>query len=192
METLGPRLLATFLVGCALVGCASTSTTSYRDPAFTTAAFGKVAVLASGVQLDERIELENRLVGALRNKHVAAESALRLFPPTRQLSEEEMSNALRADGYDAVLYVQRIEAGSKTEPSWAQVLGGSSAYATAEHPYASFDSSLVDLGSSQVAWIASSRTSGSEYAGRSEVLDSFASRTADELEDKHLLAIPGR
>jgi len=35
-------------------------------------------------------------------------------------------------------------------------------------------------------------TGGSEYAGVAEIVDSFASRTADALEEKQLLAIRPR
>ena len=61
----------------------------------------------------------------------------------------------RADGYDSVLYVERVEAGSRTEASWTQMLGGDAAYNTAEHLYASFETSLVDLESeaSEQSWI---------------------------------------
>ena len=186
METFGPKSVAA-LLGLTLAGCASTSLTSYQDPAFATASFGKVAVVATGVQLDERIALENQLVGALRNKRVAAESTLRLFPPTRPVSDEEMRVSLRADGYDSILYVQRVEAGSRSEPSWTQMLGRDAAYNTAEHLYASFDTSLVNLQSNQVAWVASARTGGSEYAGSEQILDSFANRTADALDGRQLL-----
>jgi hypothetical protein len=170
-----------------LSGCASTSTTSYRDPAFASATFHKVAVLASGMQLAERGELEGRLAGALQQKHVDAAPVIKLVPPTRQLGEEELGDMLRGQGFDALLVVQRLEAGAKLEPSWSTILGGSSANDTSERLYAAFDASLVDLASNQVAWIASSRTGGSEYASTSDLLDSFASRTADELAEKQLL-----
>jgi len=186
METFGSK--AVVLFGLALAGCASTSLTAYQDPAFASASFGKVAVVATGVQLDERMALENQLVGALRNKRVTAESTLRLFPPTRPMSDEEMDAALLADGYDAILTVQRVEAGSHVEPSWTAMFGGDAAGNTAEHLYASFETRLVDLRSSQVAWMASARTGGSEYAGGDKLLDSFANRTADELEGRQLLA----
>ena len=188
METLRSKSVAALLLGCTLLGCASTSLTSYRDPAFADTRFGKVAVLATGVQLDERIALENRMVGALRNKRVTAEAVMRLVPPTRSIGDDDLSAALLADGYDAILTVQRVEAGSKIEPSWSQMLGGSSANATAEHLYASFDTSLIDLRTRQVAWMASARTGGSEYASVSNLIDSFADNTADALENKQLLA----
>jgi hypothetical protein len=186
MKTFGWK--AVVLFGLALTGCASTSLTAYQDPEFATASYGKVAVLATGVQLDERIALENQLVGALRNKRVTAESTLRLFPPTRPMSDEELSAALVSQGYDAILYVQRVEAGSQIQPSWTQIFGGDAASNTAEHLYASFETRLVDLRSSQVAWMASARTGGSEYAGGDLILDSFANRTADDLEGRQLLA----
>ena len=186
METFGSKAVVLFAL--ALAGCASTSLTAYQDPAFATASFGKVAVLATGVQLDERIALENRLVGALRNKRVTAESALRLFPPTRPMSDDQMAAALLAGGYDAILTVQRVEAGSHLESSWTAMFGGDAASNTAEHLYASFETRLVDLRSAQVAWMASARTGGSEYAGGDLILDSFANRTADELEGRQLLA----
>jgi hypothetical protein len=188
MKTFGLKPVGSLLLGCTLAGCASTSLTAYQDPAFVTASFGKVGVLATGVQLDDRIALENQMVGALRNKRVTAESTVRLFPPTRPVSDEEMDAALLSDGYDAILYVQRVEAGSHLEPSWTQMFGGDAASNTAEHLYASFETRLVDLRSSQVAWMASARTGGSEYAGSDKILDSFASRTADELEGRQLLA----
>jgi len=192
MKTFGPKFLMGLLLGCLLPGCAATSLTSYSDPAFTTTSYWKFAVMVGGLQLDERQALENRLVGALRNKAVAAESTMRLFPPTREVSDDEVSSALLADGYDALLYVQRVDAGSKIEPSWTQIFGGSASGNTAEHLYAAFDTRLVDLRSGQVAWIASAKTGGSEYAGVAEVVDSFASRTADALEEKQLLAIRPR
>ncbi len=170
-----------------LSGCAASSTTSYRDPAFATATFGKVAVLASGMQLGERSELEGRLAGALQQKHVASAPVITLLPPTRQLTDEEMGELLRGRGFDALLVITRVESGSRLEPSWSTILGGSSANDTAERLHAAFDASLVDLASNQVAWVASSRTGGSEYASTSDLLDSFASRTADELAEKHLL-----
>ena len=188
METLGSKSVAALLVGFTLAGCATTSLTSYQDPAFADVRFGKVAVLATDVQLDDRIALENRVVGALRNKRVTAEAVMRIVPPTRSLSDDELSAALLADGYDAVLIVQRVEAGSKIEPSWSQMLGGSSSNATAEHLYASFDTSLIDLETHQVAWMASARTGGSEYAGAADLVASFADNTADALESKQLLA----
>ncbi len=171
-----------------LSGCAATSTTSYRDPAFATSTFRKFAVMASGMQLGERGELEGRLAGALQQKRVAAAPLIELVPPTRQLTDEELGDALRGQGFDALLVVQRVEAGARSEPSWSTILGGSSADDTSERLYAAFDASLVDLATNQVAWIASSRTGGSEYASISDLLDSFASRTADELEEKHLLS----
>lgn len=172
MENFGSRSVVALLIGFSLAGCASTALTTYQDPAFATARFKKVAVLATGVQLDERIALEDQLVGALRSKRVTAASTVRLFPPTRTVSDEEMDAALLSQGYDAILTVQKVEAG----------------YTTEQHLYASFETRLVDLGSSQVAWMASARTGGSEYAGGDKILDSFANRTADELEGRQLLA----
>jgi hypothetical protein len=188
METFGRKSAVAVLLGYTLAGCASTSLTSYRDPAFADAQFGKVAVLASGVQLDDRIALENRMVGALRNKRIAAEAVIRLFPPTRPISDEELRSALLSEGYDAILYVQRVEWGSKIQPSWTQMFGGSNTNDTTERLYASFDATLVDLETLKIAWMASARTGGSEYADAKEIMSSFADGTADALESKQLLA----
>ena len=188
METLGRKSAVAVLFVYALAGCASTSLTSYRDPAFADVQFGKVAVLASGVQLDDRIALENRMVGALRNKRLPAEAVIRLFPPTRPISAEDLGRALLAEGYDPILYVQRVEWGSKIQPSWTQMFGGNNASDTTERLYASFDASLVDLETLKTVWMASARTGGSEYADAKEIMASFADGTADALESKQLLA----
>ena len=42
--------------------------------------------------------------------------------------------------------------------------------------------------SGQTVWASSSRTDGSEFASNSNLLESFSSHTADELDDNHLLA----
>ena len=63
---------------------------------------------------------------------------------------------------------------------------GSTTAQTAE-PFTTFDVSLTDLGTGQVVWMASTKTQGSSYASDSDFLESFASRTADELEDNRLL-----
>ena len=127
------------LLGLTLAGCASTSLTSYQDPAFATASFGKVAVLATGVQLDERIALEK--------------------PAGRGAAQQAGRGGVDAPALPA-------------DPS-RQRRG---------------DARCAPRESNQVAWVASARTGGSEYAGSEQIVDSFANRTADALEGRQLLA----
>jgi hypothetical protein len=39
------------------------------------------------------------------------------------MSDEDLSAALLEEGCDALLVVRRVDAGSKLEPSWTQILG---------------------------------------------------------------------
>jgi hypothetical protein len=150
-------------------------------------------VVVSGLQLAERKEAETRLVAALRRKHVDAVEAIALFPPTRELTAEEISAALRERGFDGVLHAQRLESGTKVQTGWLAGLASAAGSTTVDtpEPYTTFDLSLTDLGSGQVVWVASTRTEGSSYASNGDLLESFASRTADELEDGRLLASRG-
>jgi hypothetical protein len=175
--------LSALVVGFALVGCASTSTSSYRDPAFTQASYRKVAVMASGVQLGTRQQIEGRLASALRGKHIQATEAMQLFPPTREIGQDDLMALLHERGFDGLLFVERVESGSTSHVT---------NFLTAEsepREFVAFDARLIDIASGQNAWVGSLRTeANSGITSNSDILESFTSSTADELEEKHLLA----
>ena len=175
--------LLAVVVGFALVGCASTSTSSYRAPAFAQASYRKVAVMASGVQLGTRQQIEGRLASALRGKHIQATESLQLFPPTREVSQDDIMGVLHERGFDGLLFVERVESGSTSHV--VNLLTAE----TEPRDFIAFDARLVDVASGQNAWVGSLRTEANTgITSNADILDSFTSSTADELEERHLLA----
>jgi len=167
----------------ALVGCASTSTSSYRDPAFARTSYRRVVVMASGVQLGTRQEIERRLASELRGKRIEAVEGMGLFPPTREFSQEETMAALRERGFDGLLFVERVESGSTSHVT--NLLTAESE----PREFVAFDARLIDVATGHAAWVGSLRTeTNSSYASNSDILGSFTSSTADELEEKRLLS----
>jgi hypothetical protein len=174
--------LSALVVGLALVGCASTSTSSYRDPSFAQASYRKVAVMASGVQLGTRQQIEGRLATALRGKHIQATEAMQLFPPTREIGQDDMMALLHERGFDGLLFVERVESGATSHVT--NFLTG----ASEPLEFIAFDARLIDVASGQNAWVGSLRTeANSGVASNADILESFTASTADELEEKQLL-----
>jgi hypothetical protein len=107
---------------------------------------------------------------------------MQFLPPTRQFTQEETMAALRERGFDALLFVERVESGSK-----AQVIILTTD--TEQREYVTFEASLIDVSTGQTAWVGSLRTeANSSYASNSDLLESLTSSTADELAEKRLLA----
>src|SRR5215467_14588533 len=84
-------------------GCATAHLTSFRDPAYSTHEFNKIAVVAVGMYLDNALAVENQVC-----ENVAPASCVlgkRLLPPIRTYSSSEIGDALTQAGVDGILVV---------------------------------------------------------------------------------------
>lgn len=192
-----------FFVILFLISCASTRMTSFKDPDYQKAEFKRILVVANTNDLEDRQKLESKMVEKFSDIGVFALESYRLFPPTRDLSEEEKVELLLKNNIDAFIsisvgesgvsevYVPQTSSTTKTKGS-VSVYGNTAEYEekstttyqggyTLKKPWAEFETRLYDVSNGQMAWIASSFTGGNAYANRNTVINSYCGKTVEQL-----------
>ncbi|MGO9830704.1 MAG: hypothetical protein ACLPJH_11235 [Myxococcaceae bacterium] len=194
-----------FAAAVLVASCASTKTTSFQDPEFRGRPFTRLVVLyANPLSLSGRQNVETHMVAALRDRGIYAVWGLSVFPPTRDMSPEEMSRALQVGGFDGLLVISRTGTGvqqtyvpptTSTTTTTGTITSygyGSASYSgtsttytppgqTINRPWANFDTKVVDVATGRTAWIASAFTGGNGYANFDTVINSYCDTTAEDL-----------
>jgi hypothetical protein len=191
------------------VGCASTKMTSFKDPDYQKAEFKRILVVANTNDLEVRQTLESKMVEAFSDIGVFAMESFRLFPPTRELTDEEKVDLLLRNDIDAFIsisvgesgvyevYVPQTSSTTKTKGE-VNVYGNTARYKeestttyqggyTLNKPWAVFETKLYDVSNGKMAWIASSFTGGNAYANRNTVINSYCRKTVDQLLEDNLI-----
>lgn len=101
-------LLALF----SLCACATSKVTAFRDPAYTAARFGSIAVFSQGTALDASVEVERQLCAKLSPTPCTMGKSI--LPPTRAYSADEALRHLEESGVDAVLITVLVSDQSDT------------------------------------------------------------------------------
>jgi hypothetical protein len=192
-----------------LFGCASTKMTSFKDPAFQSVSFKRILVVANTSDLEWRRKIEARMVQAFREVGVFAIEGVQLFPPTRELTDDEKVNILLQNNIDAYVSVSVGESGvkevyvpptgstTKTEGK-VRVSGNQADYEeksttrihggyTLSKPWADFETKLFDVSSGQNAWLASSHTGGNAYANFNTVINSYCDKVVEQILEDGLI-----
>lgn len=192
-----------------LFGCASTRMTSFKDPDYQNTKFKRILVVANTNDLEVRQKLEFKMVEAFSEAGVYALESYKLFPPTRELTDEEKVDLLLKNDIDAFLlisvgesgvsevYVPQTSSTTKTKGE-VNVYGNTARYKekskttyqggyTLYKPWAEFETKLYDVSNGQMAWIASSFTGGNAYANRNTVINSYCGKTVDQLLEDRLI-----
>lgn len=192
-----------------LFGCASTRMTSFKDPDYQNTEFKRMLVVANTNDLEDRQKLEFKMVEAFSEAGVYALESYKLFPPTRELTDEEKVDLLLKNDIDAFIsisvgesgvsevYVPQTSSTTKTKGE-VNVYGNTARYKekstttyqggyTLNKPWAEFETKLYDVSNGQMAWIASSFTSGNAYANRNTVINSYCGKTVDQLLEDRLI-----
>lgn len=192
-----------------LFGCASTRMTSFKDPDYQNTEFKRILVVANTNDLEDRQKLEFKMVEAFSEAGVYALESYKLFPPTRELTDEEKVDLLLKNDIDAFIsisvgesgvsevYVPQTSSTTKTKGE-VNVYGNTARYKekstttyqggyTLNKPWAEFETKLYDVSNGQMAWIASSFTGGNAYANRNTVINSYCGKTVDQLLEDRLI-----
>jgi len=191
------------------VGCASTRMTSFKDPDYQKTEFKRILVVANTSDLEDRQKLESKMVEEFSDIGVFALESYRLFPPTRDLSDEEKVELLLKNNIDAFIsisvgesgvsevYVPQTSSTTKTKGN-VTVYGNRATYKekstttyqggyTLKKPWAEFETQLYDVSNGQMAWIATSFTGGNAYANRNTVINSYCGKTVEQLLEDNLI-----
>lgn len=196
------------------VGCASTNITSFKDPAFQSATFSRILIIANTSDLQWRQKLESRMVESFNDAGVFAMESVLLFPPTRTLSNEEKVELLNQNSIDAYISVDVGESGvqdvyvpptgsSTTTKGEVSVYGNRAQYEekstttvqggyTLSKPWAQFKTELHDVSSGSNAWIASSFTGGNAYANFDDVINSYCDKVVEQLKNDGLIIVSSK
>jgi hypothetical protein len=192
-----------------LVSCASTKMTSFKDPDYQNAKFKRILIVANTNDLQDRQKLESKMVEAFTENGVFALESYKLFPPTRELTDEEKVDLLLKNDIDAFISISVGESGvdevyvpqtssTKKTKGEVNVYGNTARYNekstttyqggyTLNKPWAKFETKLYDVSNGQMAWISSSFTKGNAYANRNTVINSYCGKTVDQLLDDKLI-----
>ena len=183
--------------------------TSFKDPDYQNAEFKRILVVANTNDLEDRQKLESKMVEAFSEIGVYALESYKLFPPTRELTDEEKVDLLLKNNIDAFIsisvgesgvsevYIPQTSSTTKTEGN-VNVYGNTARYKekstttyqggyTLNKPWAKFETKLYDVSNGQMAWIASSFTGGNAYANRNTVINSYCGKTVDQLLEDNLI-----
>lgn len=192
-----------------LIGCASTRMTSFKDPDYQNTEFKRILVVANTNDLEDRQKLESKMVESFSEVGVYALESYKLFPPTRELTNEEKVDLLLKNNIDSFIsisvgesgvsdvYIPQTSSTTKTEGN-VNVYGNTARYKekstttyqggyTVHKPWAQFETKLYDVSNGRMAWIASSFTGGNAYANRNTVINSYCGKTVDQLLDDSLI-----
>lgn len=99
-------LTALFLIttGFAVAACARTEMTSYVDPSYRSGTkFSSVIVVGVNMSLEEKQVAENAAAGAFRQHGAMALRGVDVIPPTRNYTDEQISQLLIETGAESIL-----------------------------------------------------------------------------------------
>jgi len=197
------RISISLLLVFFLLSCASTRITSFKDPDYQQADFKRILVIANTSDLEKRKKLESKMVEEFNEIGVFALESYNLFPPTRELSDQDKIKLLNQNEIDSFISISVGESGinkvtvpvtsstTKTEGN-VSVYGNTANYEekstttyqggrTYSKPWADYETSLYDVSNGRMAWIASSHTSGNAYANFNTVINSYISKVVAKL-----------
>ncbi len=192
-----------------LNNCASTNLTSFKDPDYLTADFKRILILVNSNDLEKRLKLEIAMVQAFEGTGIYALEGFNLFPPTRNLTDEEKVTLLienRIDAFISVLvgesgveevYIPPTSSSTKTKGN-VSVLGNRATYEekskttyqggyTLNKPWAEFETRLYDVSNGRMVWISASFTGGNAFANFNTVINSFSQEVVNRLENEELI-----
>lgn len=192
-----------------LFGCASTRMTSFKDPDYLDSKFERILVVANTNDLEDRQNLESGMVEEFTEIGVFALESFKLFPPTRDLSEEDKVDLLLANNIDGFITIDVGESGVNSvyvpqtgsttkKEGRVNVYGNSATYKekskttyqggyTLNKPWAEFETRLYDVTNGNMAWIATSFTGGNAYANKNTLIGSYCSTTIEKLVEEKLV-----
>lgn len=203
------KYLTCFFIVFLFISCASTKMTSFKDPDYQKAEFKRILIVANTNDLEDRQKLESKMVEEFSNIGVFALESFRLFPPTRELTDEEKVNLLLKNDIDAFIsisvgesgvdevYIPQTSSTTKTKGE-VNVYGNTARYKekstttyqggyTLNKPWAEFETKLYDVSNGQMAWISSSFTKGNAYANRNTLINSYCRKTVEQLLEDNLI-----
>ena len=204
-------LVAIIIVSSQLlfIGCASTQITSFKDPDYQNSNFKRILIVANTNDLENRQQLETKMVESFSKEGIFALESYKLFPPTREFTNDEKVSLMLKNNIDAYIsisvgesgvsqvYIPQTSSTTKTEGN-VNVYGNSANYKqkstttydegyTVEKPWAKITTNLYDVSNGKMAWIATSYTGGNAYASKKTIVNSYSNKIVEKLLEEGLV-----
>jgi len=187
-----------------LLGCAWTNMTSFKDPDFSNTNFSKILIIAPFSDLELRQTTEKKFQDALYSKGITAVTSIKLFPPTREYSSDEILNRLLRFNIDGVLFIafedywtsQNYTPKSRSTKGSTSLIGNLIFFSESAHKYRvnyiskshlTFELRLFDVNTGRTAWIAKSNTKRNAFADFNKMMTSLAISTTNQLKKDGLI-----
>lgn len=208
------RIIAIFLL-LALAACkTSTELASFTDPKYRHGpSYRSAVVYAFGFPLNERRLLEDTLVAELTKTGVRGVRGIDITPPTREHSDEEFGDAIRAAGVDSVIMIavtDKVVRESYTPPTYVPgaVTGYTSTFGnttylnvqqspgyytgggTVRKPKATYKGEVIDVATGDIVWQSDATSRGNAFAKFDDLAVDVAQTTVAKLSKDRIIPSP--
>jgi hypothetical protein len=197
-----------------LQSCASVDTQSYVDPDFRNAKFQKICVLVDDQDLRNRDYIEGQFVEEFKEVGIMAEKAIRVMPPTREWTDENVHKFLVQNRFDGLLVigvtgqdVEQIynpgaivtttkgkETKKKGKTEYEETSTTKNTSTTSRKYHASFTANLFDVKTNKKAWVSTSTSEADETFSQNFdlIFDTYASNIVERLGEDGLVTIKNK
>jgi hypothetical protein len=193
-------LVQALIIALLLAACASTRMTSLRAPDFATRAFVAPAVLVVSSESQHRRTFEDAFVAELKQRNIGCRSSWRLSPVDRSYPSPEFKDALRRAGVDALIVISGgpgVNGTYAPVPDTTATAGGTTRYSQARfqgtdgRPSTNLTTTVIDLGTARVAWVASSESSTNSMSDADAEEISYRKTAAERMVHERLFRVAG-
>lgn len=192
------KVTVIFSIFLTLLSCATTKISYINNPSVHISSFTKILVFAPFDDLNLRKKIEKYFVKEFTELGKMAVSSMKIIPPIKVYSEDELSVIFSNEKIDAFLYVTLIDAYSdqayipsrSTTTSTSRISGNSirsqsttktSGGYYVSKPRISFNIELFDIQSGDLAWKATTFTAGSAFTDNNILFKSIAEKVVKSI-----------
>jgi len=188
-----------------LFGCAWTDVTSIKDPNYYQVQFSRVLVVAAFSDIEYRQDTESAFQRVFEEEGIVAIRSIDMFPPTREVSNEELVDTLLENDIDGALIIafsdywttQSYIPQYSTTRGNASIIGNSIYYSQntqtfggyyISKPRVNFELRLYDTQTGNTAWIAKTHTRGNAFAKFNTLVNSLANKSVKTLMEENIIS----
>jgi hypothetical protein len=180
-----------------VTSCATTKISSFTNPDIKISDYKKILVFANVQDVELRKNLENNLIEQFKLQNKDVVSSIEIISPLKEYSSEELSKIYSENGIDCFLIVSIINTTNEsvyipqqTHTNYSsQYVNGqlinipyttTSGGYSVSYPKASFEITLTDVKTGELAFKATANSSGDEFSDMKTISKSLAKEIVSE------------
>ena len=181
-----------------LMGCATTQMSTYKDPKYTEKSYTSFLVMSNFSDLENKAYFESKMKEELASLGLSAQRGIDIILPTREYSDAQFAQAVKASGAQALLSVTLTNAyststyvpptynttgnayASGNTANWNSTTYQSGGY-NVNKPVEEYEISIIDLTTLEKVMISTSKTKGNAFAKGKDLSNSLVRKIVDEL-----------